>query len=297
MKRAVALAAVVAFAGAVTGAASPRAPFITYWDPTWSPNGKLIAFVDRGDTPGDLYTMSPDGSNVRKLTNSSDASGDYGARNPTWSPDSKRIAFAYGYYGIVVANADGSHLHRLTKVGDMPAWSPRGRRIAFAAEIKGNGSSIYVVRPDGTKRQLVAQNEIDRSLFGPTWSPDGELLAFSVGTAADSEIKPGFLGIVSRYRGRARKVLRGLNPSISDWAPRGATIAVAYDPVTNDPAGLSNIRVGIFDLRTRRLRQLHFGLHPSWSPTGRRIAFTYKGDIWVMNANGTGAHRVTHRPT
>jgi Tol biopolymer transport system component len=300
MNRLAAFAVVGASALVAAGAASSRAPFITYWDPVWSPNGKSIAFVDRGDTDGDLYLVAPDGSDLRKLTHSIYASGNYGARDPSWSPDGRKVAFGYGYDGISVIAADGSGLQRVTTTGHQPAWSPRGRRIAFG-DPDWPTSSIWVMRPDGTGRTLVAspppEPRTDRTLFSPAWSPDGELLAFCVGTGADSTIKPGYLGIISRYRGHISRVLRNKNPSYVDWGPRGRNLVVAFDPITNDPNGFTNIRVGVFDLRTHRLRQLHFGNHPTWSPNGRRIAFTYKGDIWVMNANGTGAHRITHRPT
>jgi WD40-like Beta Propeller Repeat len=39
---------------------------------------------------------------------------------------------------------------------------------------------------------------------------------------------------------------------------------------------------------------------PSWSPDGRRIAYSsgaFRGrEIWIMNADGSGKHRVTHWP-
>jgi Tol biopolymer transport system component len=277
-----------------TGGAA-TAVTISYWDPTWAPHGNVIAFVDRGDSEGDLYTVGADGLGLRKLTSSSYASGNYGARNPSWSPDGSKIAFGYGYWGISAISRDGSGLTRLRKTGDMPAWSPRGKRIAFA-DPDWPAASIWVMRPDGTGKMLVALPPPDeRSLFGPAWSPDGQRLAFCVGTAADSTVRPGYLAIVSSYRGRFEKLLKGLNPSSVDWSPDGRKLAITFDPVTNDPRGFTNARIGVFDLRTKRLRQLHFGVHPTWSPNGRRLAFSYEGDIWVINANGLNAQRLTHR--
>ena len=296
MKRAF-VAVVAVFLLAVAGDGYSSTTVVSYWDPSWSPRGNTIAFVDRGDTPGDLYLVKGDGTNLRKVTKSSYPPGpNYSARNPSWSPDGTKIAFGYGYYGISIIHADGSGFAQLRREGDMPAWSPRGRRIAFVAP-DWPAASVWVMRPDGTGKTLVAAPPRDeRSLFAPAWSPNGELLAFCVGTAADSTVRPGYLAIVSRYRGRFTRLLRGLNPSYVDWSPDGKKLAVAFDPVTNDPRGFQNIRVGVFDLRTRHLKQLHFGLHPTWSPNGRRIAFTDGGDIWVINANGSGAHRITHRP-
>jgi Tol biopolymer transport system component len=40
-------------------------------------------------------------------------------------------------------------------------------------------------------------------------------------------------------------------------------------------------------------RRLAAGVDGSWSPDGSKIAYRGAGGLWVMNANGTGAHRVT----
>src|SRR4051812_3821800 len=56
--------------------------------PTWAPNGSLIAFEStrRGDT--DLFAMAPDASGLRQLTFSQGFDGD-----PAWSGDGNRLAF------------------------------------------------------------------------------------------------------------------------------------------------------------------------------------------------------------
>jgi TolB protein len=74
-------------------------------EPRWSPDGSLIAFV-RGT---DVYTVSPDGSNLTDLTpgGGTEASD----RGIAWSPDGSRILFASGRgseYRLYTMNRDGS---------------------------------------------------------------------------------------------------------------------------------------------------------------------------------------------
>ena len=285
----------VAVAFTLSGAAPVAAGHpssLSYSMPSWSLDGKSIAFVGGGAR--DLFVMNADGSGIRKLTNSSriGASTNYNARFPTWSPDSRKIAFGYGLSGICVIDADGSGFHRISDTGDLPAWSPGGKKIAYVEIAETSGGRIYVMRPDGSGKQLVASPTELRSFEAPAWSPDGERLAFAVTSAPDTDVLPGHLGVVSRFRGRVRVFLRGSNPF--PWSWRGTRIAVAYDPITNDNDWLSHVRVGIFDTRTNTLKSLHRGDHPSWSPNGRRLVFRYQGNIWVINANGTGARPLTH---
>jgi Tol biopolymer transport system component len=51
------------------------------FDPTWSPNGKFIAFLSTRNGGVDLFVMRKDGTRVRPLTNSRAREVD-----PTWKP-------------------------------------------------------------------------------------------------------------------------------------------------------------------------------------------------------------------
>ena len=146
------------------------------FDPTWSPDGRQIAFRSQRDGNDEIYVMNADGTCQRNLTN--DPVNDW---SPAWSPDGTRIAFARffdanPYTDLAVINVDGSGLRRLTTAsGEYPGWSPDGARIAFATAWDGN-YEIYVMNADGSDQTRLTNNPAyDMS---PAWSPDGTHIAF-----------------------------------------------------------------------------------------------------------------------
>ena len=160
-------------------------------DPSWSPDGKRIAFSSARDRDNpqnyEIYVMGTDGGNEQKLTENPNED-----QHPSWSPDGKHIVFSsdrkghfIGEFGITseiyVMDADGDNQQRLTenRQNDWhPSWSPDGKRIAFASDRKGDFENfeIYVMDADGGNQQRLTENRVYD--WSPSWSPDGERIAF-----------------------------------------------------------------------------------------------------------------------
>ena len=104
--------------------------FVAEWDPSWSPDGRRIAFTSSGvmetaGGPWGIYVMDTDGGNRQGLSNDA-GPGDW---EPSWSPDGQQIAFVshgdgYGD-GIFVMDADGGNEQRLTD-NLSHEWAPSG---------------------------------------------------------------------------------------------------------------------------------------------------------------------------
>ncbi|PKN90547.1 MAG: hypothetical protein CVU44_23510 [Chloroflexi bacterium HGW-Chloroflexi-6] len=135
-------------------------------DPTWSPDGSMIAFASSRQGKRQLFIMNADGSNIRQVTNLNDMGG-----RSTWSPDGTKLAFYAGPAGdhnIYTINIDGTGLAQLTQGGDNlgPSWSPDGNWIAFTSFRDGN-NEIYIMHPDGTNPMRLTNNLT--SEWQPRW--------------------------------------------------------------------------------------------------------------------------------
>ena len=148
--------------------------------PSVSADGKTVALAyspNPDDSPIDLWTVSVDGSHLKRLATTGDV------LSIAWSPDGKHIAFVDGSQlensssgavaDIYVVDADGSNLRRLargfTGLGREVAWSPDGARIAF----QDANQRVAVIDAEGGMPEVVSQEG-----EAPAWSPDGTRIAF-----------------------------------------------------------------------------------------------------------------------
>ena len=132
------------------------------FDPAWSPDGQMIAFVGlMGLTAGlgePIYVVKVDGSGLRNLTPK--PVGAYAA--PAWSPDGRKIAFVSDRdrnSEVSVMNANGKGQRNLTRnpaYDADPAWSPDGRKIAFVSN-RDSSYGVYVMNADGGGQRRLAQ--------------------------------------------------------------------------------------------------------------------------------------------
>jgi TolB protein len=141
-------------------------------NPTWSPDGKQIAFVsDRNGKP-QIYVMNSDGSNQRLLP----LPGTYNT-SPDWSPDGGKIAYQSrgdkAYFSIWVYDVSTGEASPITKGpwnDESPSWSPDGRKLVFTST-RDKKQRLYLMNRDGSGvRPLFKGKSSDKSEdFTPAW--------------------------------------------------------------------------------------------------------------------------------
>jgi TolB protein len=231
---------------------------------------------------------------------------------PTATPRPQWIAFEtergeLGDYEVFVVAADGSRLSNLTHswADDVaPVWSPDGRRIAFVSfrdTLTGKWGmgpgSICVMDFDpqtgiggGDVRCLTDREGKDG---WPTWSPDGQRIAFESDRSGDWDIwaiNVDGSGLTNLSRSPEDE----LYPA---WSPDGTRIAF-----TSKRSG----NLDVWVMNSDGSNPVNLTQHPKrdryamWSPDGQKILFNTNRDgdqeIYVMNADGTDAANVSQAP-
>jgi Tol biopolymer transport system component len=244
--------------------------------------GKIIFASDRNAPVSGsavLYTMNPDGSDIRLLP--IPLPPPLGQADV--APSGDRLAFVRD--GIYVVNADGTALRHPLPDGApvRPRWSPDGKRLAYYARAGGSLSNdLWVANADGSNPVDLTPTATEEEGVG-NWSPDGaRLVYFRLPT--DGSV-PDQLWIVNADGTMPHQVATDAAIS-ADWpafSPDGAWIAYV--------GGGTQIRVVRPDGTDDRL--VFDGgntgvLLPSWSPDGKTLAFVYFTAIATVGADGTG---------
>lgn len=234
--------------------------------PSPSPDGTQIAF-SVGESDYDVIERSPDGT--RRLFGAGRNESD-----PVWSADQTLLAYVTDRGGqdeIWVSNADGRSAHRplvgQSFFGDdrtimlaSPVFSPDGRRIAYQRNAQKPvwPLRIWISQTAGGPPVPLLPPSIEGYQSAPTWSPDGQWIAYADWTDRQWRLAKVRVGderpIILRSDGIAN--------AMPVWSPTGDWITWETDKgfllVSPDGSG------------QRVLSDEHWLAH-TWAHDGRRI--------------------------
>jgi Tol biopolymer transport system component len=300
----IALLVALAIGGVLIAGSQRRLP------PPYGPAKPGLLVVDTG---GHIGVMKADGSGLTMLPTEPEVH-----HFPVWSPDGTKIAFVASRdlaLALVVTDADGrnpitlaDHLHGAVAVREdnfgslIPmSWSPDSQRIVFTAyrvddpPVVTPGdvqpSNLYVVRADRPGAERIGPADLHG--VSPSWSPDGNLIAFRHA----GEGQPEAVWVI-RPDGEDPSRLSHSTPvrdvfSDGAWAPDGKRLAFLAEGTnhSNDVYVINVDGTGQKDV-TNTPEDEEWA---RWSPDGTRFvvssfdfgSFGSSGSTFVIDADGS----------
>jgi TolB protein len=125
--------------------------------PTFSPDGRQLAFTTNRTGRPEVYISDADGTNAELLTS---FGGDQSYNsNPDWSPDGRAIAYqsqVAGRFQVITIGLRDRSPKRLTSDGinEDPSWAPDSRHIVFTSNRAGTPQLFVLDVESGRTRQL-----------------------------------------------------------------------------------------------------------------------------------------------
>jgi len=146
------------------------------YSPSYSPDGKQIAYLSQKDGSVNLFVMNSDGSNSKQITLFANLEQLY---SPRWSPDGKKIAISYSIKDgrdIAVVNSDGSEMNFILKSelderGQV--FSKDGKYIYYSSDRTG---IFNIYRYELESGKIEQMTNVLGGAFMPVVNKDGDLV-------------------------------------------------------------------------------------------------------------------------
>jgi tricorn protease len=154
-----------------------RTPGVRERIPTFSPNGKWVAYVSDQTGEYEIYLKAPDGSGDEVKVTTGLHGYPFGL---LWSPDSKKLLVYDQTFAFYYVDIDDKKLKKIDEddwgdLGDF-SWSHDSKWVAYSKNGDNQRSSIHLYSIDDGKSHKVTGDLYND--YNPVFSPDGKYLYF-----------------------------------------------------------------------------------------------------------------------
>jgi Tol biopolymer transport system component len=240
-------------------------------DPMWAPGGTFLAFRRQSA----VLVVRASGGRARKLVRGGSIA---------WLPGG-RIGVGLDL-DVFVMSADGSRRRRVAR-GEVPVWSPDGRKVVISRYNANRDTTQLFVVDVRSRAQRAIPPPTCRCDFTdgePAWSADGKRLVFTRfvdSPASQTSALHVTDADATHVRRLAPREVEG-----ATWSPRG-------DRVAGSAWEGSDRVVRVVSVADGSVVKIGRGASPSWSPSGRQLAFRGRDGVFVARANGTSLRRLS----
>lgn len=267
--------------------------------PTWSPDGRYIAFRRQGKRKDTIYVIPALGGPERKLLTSNLSEFDDSSLD--WSPDGKYLAYvgrgpnrSETIFLLAVDNPQDKRPLTISvgqAADSFPRFSPDGQTVAFVRFL--DVRDIFLVRTAGGEPKRLTFD--DTFVYGLDWTPDGAYIVFSSHHLSDSvrmwrvlasggQPEPLFTPPGLAEESSLSRDGRRLAYTQREWNANIWQYEVAP-------------KAGLSAPPTKVIASEGYNASPQFSPDGKRVAFVSSrsgnGEIWVCESDGSNPRQLT----